>query len=79
MSTVVYKCCKRGRPEENLGCFVRIPIAKVKRKMEPKTVEEDLKEVSEDELLANWKDHKWNWLWYVAVFLVFIVIFYYMF
>jgi phosphatidylglycerophosphatase A len=47
--------------------------------MEPKTVEEDLKEVSEDELLANWKDHKWNWLWYVAVFLVFIVIFYYMF
>jgi len=47
--------------------------------MEPKTVEQDLKELSEEELLSNWKERKWNWLWYVAAFLVFIVIFYYMF
>ena len=52
---------------------------KVRKKMDPKTVEQDLKELDEKELLANWKDHKWNRLWYVATFLVFIVIFYYMF
>ena len=52
---------------------------RVKRKMEPKTVEQDLENVSEGELLANWKDHKWNWLWYVAMFLTIIVIVYYMF
>jgi len=47
--------------------------------MNPETVEQDLENVNEDELLANWKDHKWSRLWYVAAFLVFIVIFYYMF
>nr|AIF09447.1 hypothetical protein [uncultured marine group II/III euryarchaeote KM3_37_C11] len=45
----------------------------------PSSVEEDLREVSEEELLSNWKERKWNWVWYVAMFLVFIVIFYYMF
>jgi len=52
---------------------------KVRRKMDPKTVEQDLKELDEKELLSNWKNHKLSKLWYVAAFLVFIVIFYYMF
>jgi|TARA_Y100000310_G_scaffold343854_1_gene453511 hypothetical protein len=47
--------------------------------MEPKTVEQDLQQLDEKELLSNWKAHKWTWLWYVAAFLVFIVIVYYMF